>query len=325
MNPEAVVEDVGAACVMNDFDDCPTQPACPADLNAHGAVNAADPITMRSSWRAPAEEGGLRAFVRRDSQRISMVRTPPHHRSCSGALGHHLHIQRSADATPLAPRDAPTSGMRAADVCVREARDADTIAAMARSNSVSKASKRTRAAKTPTMAKATTAKAASVASRGAKVSGRRRGKACTTTPDAYFAALPADRRPVMLALRAAIAKSLPRGFEEVVSYGMPGWVVPLTAYPAGYHCTPGAPLPFLGLASQKSHISFYHMGLYADPALLAWFKAEWVKRLTKKLDMGKSCVRFKKPEDVPVELLSDLCRRMTPKQWVVLYESKLRR
>jgi len=151
------------------------------------------------------------------------------------------------------------------------------------------------------------------------------GKAASTTPDAYFAALPSDRRPAMLALRAAIAKALPKGFEEIVAYGMPGWVVPLSVYPAGYHCTPGAPLPFLGIASQKAHISFYHMGLYADPALLAWFKAECAKRLPNKLDMGKSCVRFRKPEDVPVELLADLCRRMTPKQWVALYESKSRR
>jgi uncharacterized protein YdhG (YjbR/CyaY superfamily) len=173
-------------------------------------------------------------------------------------------------------------------------------------------------------AKPTSARTAKPASRARKPSVGTR-QAAATTPDAYFAALPADRRPVMLALRAAIAKALPTGFEEIVSYGMPGWVVPLTIYPAGYHCTPGAPLPFLGLASQKSHISFYHMGLYADPALLAWFKAECAKRLTKKLDMGKSCVRFKKPEDVPVELLADLCRRMTPKQWIAIYESKLKR
>ena len=146
----------------------------------------------------------------------------------------------------------------------------------------------------------------------------------TLTPDAYFEALPADRRPVMQALRAAIARALPKGFEEVVAYGMPGWVVPLSLYPAGYHCTPGAPLPFLGLASQKSHISFYHMGLYADPALLAWFEGECAKRLPKKPDMGKSCVRFKKPEDVPVALLADLCR-MTPRAWIALYEAKLRR
>lgn len=176
----------------------------------------------------------------------------------------------------------------------------------------------------PRTAAATSARTAKPASRMAKPSAVTR-KAASTTPDAYFAALPAEWRPVMLALRAAIAKALPKGFEEIVSYGMPGWVVPLTIYPAGYHCTPGAPLPFLGLASQKSHISFYHMGLYADPALLAWLKAECAKRLTKKLDMGKSCVRFRKPEDVPVELLADLCRRMTTKQWIALYESKLKR
>jgi len=197
---------------------------------------------------------------------------------------------------------------------------------MAQSTSVAKATKRPRTvAVKATTVKATTVKRSCDARRGAKASGSRRGKTSPSTPDACFAALPAERRPVMLALRAAIAKALPKGFEEIVSYGMPGWVVPLTIYPAGYHCTPGAPLPFLGLASQKSHISFYHMGLYADPALLAWFEAECAKRLTKKLDMGKSCVRFKKPEDVPVELLADLCRRMTPKQWIALYESKLRR
>jgi uncharacterized protein YdhG (YjbR/CyaY superfamily) len=176
----------------------------------------------------------------------------------------------------------------------------------------------------PAAAKSTSARTAKPATRQTKPSAVTR-KAASKTPGAYFAALPAERRPVMLALRAAIAKALPKGFEETVSYGMPGWVVPLTAYPAGYHCTPGAPLPFLGLASQKSHISFYHMGLYADPALLAWFKAECAKRLTKRLDMGKSCVRFRKPEDVPVELLADLCRRMTPKQWIAIYESKLKR
>lgn len=145
------------------------------------------------------------------------------------------------------------------------------------------------------------------------------------TTDAYFKALPPERRAVMQELRAAIAKALPKGFEEVMSYGMPGWVVPLSTYPAGYHCTPGSPLPFLGLASQKSHIAFYHMGLYADPKLLAWFTAEAVKRLPKKLDMGKSCVRFKKPEDVCVPLIAELCRRMTPAQWIKLYETAFRK
>ena len=128
----------------------------------------------------------------------------------------------------------------------------------------------------------------------------------------------------MQALRKAIAKALPKGFEEAIGYGMPGWVVPLKTDPAGYHCAPGTPLPFLGMASQKGHISVYHMGLYADPALLKWFQGECAKRLPKKLDMGKSCVRFKRPEDVPIDLIADLCRRMTPAQWIALYESKLK-
>jgi len=151
-----------------------------------------------------------------------------------------------------------------------------------------------------------------------------RAAANAAGPDAYFAALPADRRPVLLALRAAIAKALPKGFVELVSYGMPGWAVPLSTYPAGYHCAPGTPLPFVGIASQKAHISFYHMGLYADPALRAWFEAECGKRLAKKLDMGKSCLRFRKPEEVPIDLLADLCRRVTPARWIEIYESRLR-
>ena len=150
-------------------------------------------------------------------------------------------------------------------------------------------------------------------------------RAAAADPDAYFKALPPERRAVMQELRAAIAKALPEGFEEVMAYGMPGWVVPLSTYPAGYHCTPGSPLPFLGLASQKSHIAFYHMGLYADPKLLKWFSAEAAKRLPKRLDMGKSCVRFKKPEDVCVPLIADLCRRMTPAQWIKLYETAFRK
>jgi uncharacterized protein YdhG (YjbR/CyaY superfamily) len=144
------------------------------------------------------------------------------------------------------------------------------------------------------------------------------------SPDAYYSALPTERRPVMQALRKSIAKALPKGFEEAMGYGMPGWVVPLSMYPAGYHCAPGTPLPFLGLASQKGHISFYHMGLYADPALFAWFKTECGKRMTKKVDMGKSCIRFKRPEDVPIDLIADLCRQVSPKQWIALYESKLK-
>lgn len=169
-------------------------------------------------------------------------------------------------------------------------------------------------------------KASKAAARGsASASAAFKAPRGAASPDAYYAALPAERRPVMQALRKAIARALPRGFKETIGYGMPGWVVPLTTYPAGYHCAPGTPLPFLGLASQKGHISFYHMGLYADPALLKWFRGECAARLTKKLDMGKSCVRFKRPEDVPIDLIADLCRRMTPVQWIRIYESTFKR
>ena len=182
------------------------------------------------------------------------------------------------------------------------------------------ASRRGSAAGAKTSRSATAKRAAKSSSTRAAAKPAPRGHA---TPDAYYAALPDERRPVMQALRRAIAKALPKGFEETMGYGMPGWVVPLKTYPAGYHCAPGTPLPFLGMASQKGHISFYHMGLYMDPALFSWFKAECAKRLPRKLDMGKSCVRFKRAEDVPIELLADLCRRVTPAQWIAIYESKL--
>lgn len=142
------------------------------------------------------------------------------------------------------------------------------------------------------------------------------------TPKEYLAALPEDRRAIMLKIRAAIADNLPSGFEECISYGMIGWVVPQSLYPAGYHCNPKLPLPFINLASQKSHIGIYHMGLYADPKLYEWFKNAWPKHSAKKLDMGKSCLRFKNPEDVPLKLIAQLAKRMTTKQWIELYREK---
>ncbi len=140
----------------------------------------------------------------------------------------------------------------------------------------------------------------------------------------YFAALPDDRRPVMTSLRKAIKKELPKGFEEVMGYGAPGWVVPHKLYPPGYHCDPTTPLPFMGIASQKNHIAVYHMGVYSSEALLSWFQSEWPKHSSKKLDMGKSCIRFKKPEDVPIALIGELASKMTPAEWVELYEQRLK-
>lgn len=145
------------------------------------------------------------------------------------------------------------------------------------------------------------------------------------TPNEYFDTLPDDRRAAMVALREVIAKNLPKGFEEVMQYGMPGWVVPHTLYPAGYHCDPKQPLPFLGIASQKQYIAVYHMGLYADPALLKWFQTEFAREAKARLDMGKSCIRFKKPELIPMSLIGKLASKVTPKKWIEVYEKNMKR
>ena len=144
-----------------------------------------------------------------------------------------------------------------------------------------------------------------------------------TSVPKYIDSLPADRKKAIVAIRKAILKSLPKGFEEVMSYGMIGYVVPHKLYPAGYHCDPNLPLPFMSLASQKNYISFYHMALY-EGKLLDWFREEWKGVSTKKLDMGKCCIRFKKPDEIPVDLLGELASKVTPKQWIEYYESQVK-
>lgn len=140
------------------------------------------------------------------------------------------------------------------------------------------------------------------------------------SPEEYISTLPDDRKDAVDKLRKVINKNIPKGFEEVMNYGMLGWVVPHKTYPAGYHCDPKQPLPFINLASQKNYISFYHMGLYSDGPLLDWFRKEWSKVSSKKLDMGKCCVRFKKPDDIPFDLFGQLVKKITPTQWVEIYE-----
>jgi hypothetical protein len=142
-----------------------------------------------------------------------------------------------------------------------------------------------------------------------------------TTPDQYLAELPEDRREPVSKLHAAILKSLPKGFTAIMNYGMLGYVVPHSLYPAGYHCDPKLPLPFAGLASQKNSINFYHMGLYANKELYDWFVSEYPKHSKQKLDMGKSCIRFKKPDDIPFQLIGQLMKKLTVKDWIHLYES----
>ncbi len=140
------------------------------------------------------------------------------------------------------------------------------------------------------------------------------------TPEEYLAALPEDRRQAIEMIRDSILRNIPAGFEEVISYGMLGYVVPHALYPKGYHCNPALPLPFMNLALQKNFIALYHMGIYADPVLLSWFTSEYPKRTTARLDMGKSCIRFKKPGDIPLDLIGELAGKMTPSDWIGLYE-----
>ncbi|MBL7875683.1 MAG: DUF1801 domain-containing protein [Cyclobacteriaceae bacterium] len=139
----------------------------------------------------------------------------------------------------------------------------------------------------------------------------------------YLKSLPDDRKKIISDLRNAILKNLPKGFEETMQYGMITYVVPHKLFPAGYHVNPKDPLPFMSLASQKNHIAVYHMAVF-EGELLEWFTEEWKKFSNKKLDMGKSCIRFKKAEDVPIVLIGKLASKMTPGQWIKIYEGKLK-
>lgn len=133
--------------------------------------------------------------------------------------------------------------------------------------------------------------------------------------------VPAERAEAFNKLHDTIVKSLPKGFEPGTSYGGLGYVVPHKLYPAGYHCNPKEPLPFAAIASQKDSINFYHMGIYADPKLLKWFVSEYPKHTKQKLDMGKSCVRFKKIDDIPYKLIGELMKKMSVKDWIDKYEA----
>ena len=140
----------------------------------------------------------------------------------------------------------------------------------------------------------------------------------------YLVALPEDRREAMAAIREVIMKNLPKGYEEGMQWGMPSYFVPLSAYPSGYNCQPDQPLPFVGLASQKTHMAFYGLCIYMDEALKNRFVEDW-KKTGKKLDMGKSCIRFKKLEDVPLKVIGDAVKRVPMKKYVKQYEVQLQR
>lgn len=145
------------------------------------------------------------------------------------------------------------------------------------------------------------------------------------SPQEYIDELPEERKPAMIKLRKIIKNNLPKDFSEVMSYGMIGYVIPHSVYPDGYHCDPKLPLPFMNIASQKNFIAVYHMGVYADKALYKWFTTEYTRHGTTKLDMGKSCIRFKKPDQIPFKLIGELASKMTVKEWISIYEKNYKR
>ena len=145
------------------------------------------------------------------------------------------------------------------------------------------------------------------------------------TVDAYIDQLPAERKEVISKMRAVINANLPKGFKEVIGYGMPSWVVPHSLFPTGYHCDPKLPLPFRSSASQKNFVAFYHMGVYAETAILDGVVAEYPKHVKTKLDMGKSCVRFKNMDNIPYDLIAELVTKMTAEEWIALYEKNIQR
>ncbi len=144
------------------------------------------------------------------------------------------------------------------------------------------------------------------------------------TVSEYLDNIPEDRREAFNQLREAVLTNLPEGFEECVNYGMIGYVVPHSIYPKGYHCDPKLPLPFMNIASQKNFIAFYHMGIYGNPELMNWFVNEFPKYSKAKLDMGKSCVRFKKINDIPYQLIGKLVDKMSVIAWISQYENLYR-
>ena len=139
----------------------------------------------------------------------------------------------------------------------------------------------------------------------------------------YLESIPVERKEAIEQLIEVLKTNLPDGFALELSYGHLGFVVPHTLYPSGYHCDPKAPLPFINIASQKNFIALYHMGLYMNDEIYNWFVAEYAKHSKKKLDMGKSCIRFKKVEDIPYDLIGQLAQKITPEQWINMYENVL--
>ncbi len=145
------------------------------------------------------------------------------------------------------------------------------------------------------------------------------------TVEEYISQIPEERRDAFRKLLETVDANLPKGFQQTMQYGMVTWVVPMETYPAGYHCAKDTPLPFISVASQKNFVALYHMGIYADPQLLDWFVTEFPQHSKKKLDMGKSCMRFKKMEDIPFDLIGALCEKIAVDEWIAMYEKNYKK
>ena len=141
----------------------------------------------------------------------------------------------------------------------------------------------------------------------------------------YTNSLASDRKTTITQLINVIEQNIPKGFEKVMNYGMPSFVVPHSVYPDGYHCDKTLPLPFIGVSNLKSSISLHHMGLYANSKLLNWFESEYPKNSNTKLDMGKGCIRFKKFNEIPYRLIGVLSSKMTVKDWIDIYEQNIKK
>lgn len=145
-----------------------------------------------------------------------------------------------------------------------------------------------------------------------------------SSPADYISQIPEERKATLKKLRETINQNLPKGFEEGIQYGMIGYYVPHSKYPDGYHCNPKEPLPFMSIASQKNFVALYHSGLYANKTLYNWFVSEYPKHAKTKLDMGKSCIRFKKMDDIPYKLVGELCQKITADEYIEIYETAIK-
>ena len=146
-----------------------------------------------------------------------------------------------------------------------------------------------------------------------------------TSPEDYINQVPEERQETLKKLRKTIKDNLPKDFEEGIQYGMIGYYVPHSIYPDGYHCKPVEPLPFMSFASQKNSVNLYHSGIYAVPEIHDWFVNEYPKYCKRKLDMGKSCIRFKKLEEIPFDLIGELCTKLSVKDWINIYETNIKK